>query len=413
MITNSSLARTILRGSLIMLGAWMLAACLASAQTVSPETKPYASMNRNAVYYAGAGSAAADDLRGNHVTIGMTVPLEGPLAAEGKALLQAAQMALDEESKTPLPGGRHLVLAVRDESGQWGQASDEIVRLIFQDEAVAIITSPAGTIAHEAEQVANKIGVPVVTLSTDATTTQINMPWIFRLAPSDEDEASAFAQHIYRTRGLRKVVLLAQPDHDGRAGAEEFERAVEKLGGVPPIRVDVPSSPDAVESVVSRMKTLAPDAVVLWTDYDLAANLVPRVRQALPVVPVYLCRKAAESAAVIPVAASASASQQPEEKDAEIWISASPAGTTHVQRQFHKSSLAQTGAEPTEAAAAAYDAVHIVAAAVRRAGANRVRVRDALAAGNPIQGASGAISFDSAGNEHGHVAVVRLGDGFK
>jgi ABC-type branched-subunit amino acid transport system substrate-binding protein len=63
---------------------------------------------------------------------------------------------------------------------------------------------------------------------------------------------------------------------------------------------------------------------------------------------------------------------------------------------------------PNAAAAEAYDAMHVVAAALRHAGANRARVRDVLAAGTSFQGATGAIFFDSAGNERGDIVVVRL-----
>jgi hypothetical protein len=46
----------------------------------------------------------------------------------------------------------------RDESERWGQTSGAIVQLIEQEHAVAIITPANGNIAHQAEQIANKIG---------------------------------------------------------------------------------------------------------------------------------------------------------------------------------------------------------------------------------------------------------------
>jgi branched-chain amino acid transport system substrate-binding protein len=402
------LSRVLARGTLISLAAFLMLTLPTKAQTPREPVKPYASMNRNGVYYAGTGAAASHDLHGNDVTIGMILPLEGPLAPEGKVLLQAAQMAIDEEAKTPLPGGQRLTLAVRDESGPWGQASDEIVRLIFANNAVAIITSPEGTIAHQAEQIANKIGVPVLTLSSDATTTQINMPWIFRLGPSDEDEARAFARDIYTKRKLRKVLLVAEEDHDGRVGADEFERAARELGAAAPARLDLASSPAGARSIAAAVEAAAPDAIVLWTDDALAAELIERMRRSAPQTPMYLCRKATEFAAVGGSAESRAA--QPRWNGSGIWISVSRPGVTRAQRQFEKDFLARTETQPTEAAAAAYDAVHLIAAALRSTGANRVRVRDVLASGNPVRGATGTISFDTAGNERGRLTVVALGE---
>lgn len=397
--------RVIARGIVISLAA-LLMAPLVNGQEPPQQVKPYAAMNRTAVYYAGTGAASSYDLHGKNVTIGMMLPLGGPLAADGKTLLQAAQMAIDEEAKTPLPGGQRLALAVRDESGPWGQASDEIVHLIFENNAVAVITSPEGNIAHQAEQIANKIGVPVLTLSSDATTTQINMPWIFRLGPSDADEARAFAHEIYNKRGLRNVLLIAEADHDGRVGADEFERAAREAGAAAPKRVDVSASAGAVESVAGALESAAGEAIVLWTDREFATELIPPLRQAAPKTPIYLCRKAAEFANID--ARAKPASTQGEASRSEIWISASPFGVTPAERQFEKDFLARTGAKPTEADAAAYDAVRVIAAALRGAGANRVRVRDVLASGNPLQGATGTISFDAAGNEQGSLTVIAL-----
>ena len=376
----------------------------AAAQTRPAAVKPYAAMNPNAVYYSGTGGGSAHDLRGRHVTIGMMLPLTGPFAAEGKSLFHAAQLALDEENKTPLPDGQRLALAARDESGPWGQASDEIVHLILEDNAVAIITSPDGAIAHQAEQVANKIGVPVVTLASDVTTTQINMPWIFRLGPSDRDEAAAFARDIYAKRGLRNILLIAETDHDGRAGAVEFERAARELGAAAPVRVNLPLSPEGIASFAPALKPGATDAVVLWADAEAAEELIPRIRQTLPQTPIYLCRKAAEFAA--PVGRGESVSAQPLGNDPQIWISTSRLGTAPSQRQFEQDFMARAGIKPGEADAAVYDAIRVIASALRRAGANRVRVRDVLASGRTVTGATGTISFDSAGNEYEHMAVI-------
>jgi hypothetical protein len=56
-----------------------------------------------------------------------------------------------------------------------------------------LITSANGGIAHQAEQVSNRLGVPILTLASDATTTEVKMPWLYRLGPSDVDQARMFA----------------------------------------------------------------------------------------------------------------------------------------------------------------------------------------------------------------------------
>lgn len=387
----------------------VLAGPAVQAQTNTAPAKPYASINRNAVYYAGPGRETAKDLAGEHVTIGMILPLGGTREAEGRALLQAARLAIDEEVASPLPDGRRLALAVRDESGPWGQASNEIVRLVFEDQAVALITSFDGNIAHQAEQVANKIGVAVLTLSSDATTTQINMPWIFRMGPSDADQARAFARHIHQERGLRKVLLLAQADHDGRVGSEEFEKAARELHAPPPDRLEIASPAAGLEGLAEQVDRRNPEAIVVWSDAATAGELLPFLRSAKRAVPIYLCSKAVPPSGRSEEALPGGFAAPGEEKDAGVWMVISAASAQRAVRQeFEQRYHARTGARPSVAAAETYDAVRVIGAALRRAGANRVRLRDQLAAGGEFQGTTGIISFDTAGNARGNVVLVKL-----
>ena len=170
-------------------------------------------------------------------------------------MLAAANMALaEEEAAGPLADGRHLALSVRNQAEQWGQASTEMVQLIDEEQVAALITSSDGNIAHQAEQIANKIGIPIVTLASDATTTQINIPWIFRLGPSDEDQARAIVSRIYQAGLAKKVLLLVESDHDGRVGREEFEKAVKHLHGTPPEQLEISSSGAYLEAIAARVQ---------------------------------------------------------------------------------------------------------------------------------------------------------------
>ena len=213
----------------------LCAALLVWGSPALPQTppQPYAVIPRDAVNYSGPDRDASHDLRGIEIKIGLLAPLTGPRQNEGKALLQAAQLAIEDEAARPFPAGRRLSIVARDQSDSWGRATNEIVRLVFDDQVAALVTSLDGDSAHLAEQVGNKVGIPIVTLSTDPSTTQINLPWIFRLAPTDTQQAGAFARDIYIERKLQKVVLITESDHDGRVGGEEFQKAAHALSAPP------------------------------------------------------------------------------------------------------------------------------------------------------------------------------------
>jgi hypothetical protein len=65
----------------------------------------------------------------------------------------------------------------------WGAASTQLVHALMDQNAVVILALDRNA-AHLAEQLALKVFVPVVALSSDKTLTSTNVPWIFRLAPA-------------------------------------------------------------------------------------------------------------------------------------------------------------------------------------------------------------------------------------
>jgi branched-chain amino acid transport system substrate-binding protein len=365
------------------------------------QSPPYASINRDAVNYNGPGREANHDLSGTETRIGLLLPLTGPRQTQGEALRRAAQMAVDDENAAPLPGHR-LTLVTRDESGPWGQASTQIVKLVFEDQAVALVTSGEGGSAHLAEQIGNKIGVPILTLSSDSTTTEINLPWIFRLGPTDAAQAQAFARDIYQSRKLDKVLLLTQNDRDGRMGSEAFLKAVVGLNAVVPIQVTV--DPEKIDGALAAKDLSSTQAIVIWADAPTAHSLLGSVSGLQPTAPVYLCRKGVGSGSS---AAGPLASSVGDHQTANQWVASAPENS-QARANFYRRYHQQFGTEPSIAEAEAYDALRILATSLRRSGANRTRLRDALTSVSNYAGASGIISFDHAGNDTSQMTLQRL-----
>jgi branched-chain amino acid transport system substrate-binding protein len=382
----------VLRKFLSALFALALPVACVFAQSGSSPT-PYASMNRDDVAYRGPDRGSAKDLSGEVTTIGILLPLRGTRAAQGAGLRTAAQMALDDEvAFAPGSTTRPLALAFRDESERWGRASSEMVQLIDQQQAIALITPTDGNIAHQAEQIANKIAIPILTLSSDATTTRINIPWIFRLGPSDADQAQLIATDIYQQRNLRKVLLIAEHDHDGRVGAEEFLHAANSIHALPPERVDFNPATSDLALLADALKSKPPSAIVLWAGPEAAATLLPVLHQAVPSAVTYLSSKAAQL-------------QFLTQSSQTLFSASLLSPTTDRTLNFTERYRQQTGLEPTVAAREIYDAVRLLAAAVRIAGPNRARVRDYLASGASYSGVSGVVCFDKAGNFRGEFVL--------
>lgn len=409
-LSHVALNRAPLHSGVEQLSLLLFLSCLlavsAQAQPQSDTAaRPYATLDRQSVTYRGPIPKAESEPSDGSAAIGVILPLNGPQQADGKAMLAAAQLAMKEEQALgPLPDGRQLKLAVRDESGPWGQASVEILKLFQDDQALAILTSANGASAHLAEQIANKISIPILTLASDPTTTEANVPWLFRLGASDSDQARSFCQRLYSDLRLHKVLLIAQADHDGRIGSEEFEKAAQALKAPPPLHFESMDSAPKLESLRTFLQTNQPEAIVVWTDASLADQLIPLIRSVQPSVPIFLCRKAAQLTAI----ESATSQSNDRSSGGLFTVSGRDSLEKFTQDKFQQRYLAQVGTRPGFAAGEMYDAVHLLAAALRATGASRVLLRDYLANENTPRNTSAKMPFDPAGNSLQEFTLVRI-----
>lgn len=377
----------------------------ASAQSKTKTAVPYASIATDGESYAGPGRESAYDLTEPVLYIGLLAPLRGSEKAEGNALVAAAKMALQDATQRPMPAGLRVKLAIGDESGpSWGHVSGVILHLVLQQNVVALITSANGTDAHVSEQVGNRIGVPILTLANDSTTTQIDIPWIFRLGPSDDLQAQIMAHNLYRKRGLKSVLLISDADHDGRGGNAAMQEAARSMGAPAPDELVLDPLHPAFASVLARIHMKPPQAIVLWTRADIAENVLSSLQNDGIHAPIYLSQQAAQAGSGL--AFSEQAGITPTSVGA--WTVVADGRNVAARESFVSRYLQQTGSSPSAAAAEAYDAVCLTVRALRAAGPNRARVRDHLAMVRDFPGVSGTITFDREGNNVKQIHLVAL-----
>ena len=134
---------------------------------------PYARVGEDGVPYLGPHQA---DLPSGSVNI----VLFGP-NADTVAHSAAIRAALGNQAWTVIP-------VASDQN--WGAATTQLVHALEDQHALAIIALDRDA-AHLAEQLALKTFVPVVALANDKTLTSTNVPWIFRLPATGNEEAGA------------------------------------------------------------------------------------------------------------------------------------------------------------------------------------------------------------------------------
>jgi len=130
-----------------------------------PMQMPYARVGEKPVAYN--GPPVADAPRGP-----ARIGVFGPNAVELTAGLSGLMEAY---------GGRYMLVPIASDV-PWGKASHELVKLIYDDQALGLIANGRNA-SHLAEQLAVKSFVPMIAVSADRSLTSINIPWVFRVPP--------------------------------------------------------------------------------------------------------------------------------------------------------------------------------------------------------------------------------------
>jgi len=130
-------------------------------------------------------------------------PMQAPYAKVGENGVEYNGPAVEDSPAGPPriavfgPGADRVAAAYRGKyqvtgissDVPWGKASAELVKLIYDGHALAILATDRDS-SHLAEQLAVKAFLPVMALSADRGLTAVNIPWVFRL-PADTPPAEA------------------------------------------------------------------------------------------------------------------------------------------------------------------------------------------------------------------------------
>jgi ABC-type branched-subunit amino acid transport system substrate-binding protein len=367
--------------------------------------EPYAENYLEPNIYAGAGRDIPDPKNVTEVRIGFFGPVEpGPDQADGLRMLRGAQLAVEEANARGGYGGKPFKLMLHNdynnwqagavygttrptESAIWGSASDEAVKMIYDDQDWAIFGSISSESTHIILRVALKAEIPIVnSASTDPTIPETYVPWYFTDLQDDRVQAYTLARRIYTELGLKRIALLRVNNRYGRMGVPKFRNASVRLGH--PVVIEQKFMPGDMDfsRELEIIRDSRVDGVVLWASENEAAGILKQMRSMGMKQPVFgsyrtlgpeLLSEAASAAegfeAVFPY--------DPTRKDPR-WL------------DFNRRFEARFNEQPEQFASLAYDAMNVLLNSICEAGLNRARIHDALADIEEYDGVTGHMVFD-------------------
>jgi branched-chain amino acid transport system substrate-binding protein len=318
-----------------------------------------------------------------------------------------ARIAAGEVSAAGGVAGRKLSVLVTEEASTAAHPAIELAERLSADPTVIAVvghSNSAATLA--ASQTYNRHHVPQIAPTSSAPAISQAGEYTFRLVASDEYQGKFLADAITEGGKIQRVAILYVNDEYGRALYGELREQLR--------RREIPvvyEAPFLAEPRFTWPATLArsvveqqPDVLVWIGRPGELAILLPQLREMLPRLSI--------------LASDGVQSQKFHQNEDGIFTGVrfvrfrdveSDANDMRALRERFRS---DGGLALTDEAALAYEAIHLVAAAIAAGGARRENVRDYLASlGSsrpPYAGPLGPIAFDSNGDAKPHYVMSVL-----
>ncbi|MEJ2081984.1 MAG: ABC transporter substrate-binding protein [Acidobacteriota bacterium] len=384
------------------------------------KTEVYKDIPGEKVQFKGAGRDVPDP-KVDAVKIGLIAPLTyedhpivppgfkpgvgaGSKAVFGRHMLWGAEMALADANRE---GGYHGVpfeLVRRTDLVQWGQTSDELVKFTYDDKVWAVISGIDSNNNHVLNRAALKAEMPLVNAgSTDPTLTEHSIPWLVRCISDDRLNSYELLNYVHRIRHFTRIAVFRVNDRDGRVGVEEFIKGARRLGTPVLLELRFSNGDTDFSEQLAYLRKLNPEVIALWANPPEGARIVRQARK-MGLEQQFIGFDRLTNPEFLEQAGSAAegmilaATLNPHRQDAK-WL------------DFERRYRDEHREEPDTYAAHAYDAARFIVAAIRRAGLNRPRIRDAMYAVDDFPGVSGRIRFDVTMNDISRPWLVRVKDG--
>jgi branched-chain amino acid transport system substrate-binding protein len=333
----------------------------------------------------------------------IAIGLVGPFSqARGVSMRLGAELAVNEINRDGGVRGRRLTLVVEDDSAAPEAAVAAARQLYANPHVVAVIGHLTSAATLAAAPIYNGGKRPLVAISPSASAPSVSSagPYVFRVCPTDVVHGTRLADFARQQLKARTAAILYQNDEYGRGIRETFATEFTARGGRlitdDPYVLDLPS----FEPYLRRLRMRGGADVLLIAGTEAAAQRILPTLDTVGIHPRVLGGDALSGLEATPEGQGVfmSAAYLPDQPGArnEAFVRAYHAA-------YPRQPLDHRGA-------AAYDIVHLLAAAMAQAGPNRSGIRDYLVgigrAHPSFEGVTGRIVFDEHGDVPNKAVVV-------
>jgi len=343
-------------------------------------------------------AAAAEDIR-----LGFTPPITGASAAEGSFQIKAIKLALKQINEAGGVNGRKIDLRMVDNQSSNPGALAALQKAVEQEKALALIGFVKSTQIQATTDAIKSYGIPTFVGGTNVTLTRQGNPWLFRVRPDDSIAALAMIKYIKDDAKLTKVGVLHDTDAFGAGGADLVEKYAKEYGLNLVKREKYTTKDKDYTAQLLSMKNAGAEVMILYAPNPEDAAVVMRQYRQLGSPFKYLGSPSSQTKDALNLAKDAA--------EGLLAIADFVPGQTEANLKYATDYRKEYNEEYDGLSAWTYDGLNILVNAIRKAGEDRAKIREAILATQGYQGVLGTFSFTPNGDGLSEVSVVQIEKG--
>lgn len=337
------------------------------------------------------------------IKIGVQLPVTGERAAVGQIVKGSVEMALEHINGSGGINGTPIAAVYADSQSTPEGAVGAARTLAWDLDVIAIVGELLSPLALASRDVVEEADVPYLIGGTSPRTTEY-AEWVYRVAASDALLADLMARYVVQDLKRRRIAVLSRRAGVHNARAELVVQALRDRYGVTPVVRDTWTleAPDFA-TPLQKTKSEEADAIIALGETADGAPFLAQVKT-LGIGAQVIGHRDFGAPAVLSAAGAAA-------EGLLIMTEYMPALMDARRQAWARNYQQRHGEEPSIIAAQHYDAVLLVAEAVRRTAADRVRIKAALDQLDRFSGVMADYTFDAAHNGVHRFLVARISRG--
>lgn len=356
---------------------------------------------------AGCGGSSSKEIK-----IGLLNEMTGGNATIGTAAANGAKLAIKEINANGGLLGKQIKAVVADNKSEPSESANAMTKLLTQDNVIAVTGtfSSSNAIAAASVAEANKkpylvAGATNPKVTVDEKTKTVKK-YIYRVCFIDPFQGTVAANFASKDLKVKKAAMLVDNSSDYSKGlAEFFEAAFKKEGGEIVSNEAYLQKDTDFKATLTKIKSKGADILYVPGYYEEVGKIVKQAREMGITVPI-IGADGWDSPKLVEIASPSALN------DTYFTNHYSVEDTSPKAKAFVEAYTKEFGQKPEALAVLGYDAVYVLADAIKRANSTEAaKIIEALATTKDFPAISGVTTINKTHDADKNAVVIELKDG--